>query len=165
MTISHQINPVFINPARLSTTSCQYIITYNPVFIDPAWLWTISRQHIFGLRHWNYALINHWVYYSNSQHGWISIMVINNQYYDQGFQSRFSAMAIILSMDMIYSTIEGIVPSCCRLTTRHLGATLFKLRLHQICKSHDAASMHHDTWGLMQSHFLLILLKTQLITL
>ena len=37
-------------------------------------------------------------------------------------------MAIILSMDMIYSTIEGIVPSCCRLTTRHLGATLFKLR-------------------------------------
>ena len=48
-----------------------------PVFIKPAWLWTISRQYIFGLRHWNYALINHWVYYSNSQHGWIFIMVIN----------------------------------------------------------------------------------------
>ena len=47
--------------------SCQYLITYNPVFIDPAWLWTISRQYIFGLRHWNHALINHWVYYSNSQ--------------------------------------------------------------------------------------------------
>ena len=62
-------------------------------------------------------------------------------------------MAIILLMDMIYSTMEGIVPSRCRLTTRHLGATLFKLRLHQICKSHVAASMHHDTWGLMQSHF------------
>ena len=61
-------------------------------------------------------------------------------------------MAIILSMDMIYSTIEGIVPSRCRLTTRHLGATLFKLRLYQICKFHVAASMHHDTWGLMQSH-------------
>ena len=81
------------------------------------------------------------------------------------FKSRFSAMAIILSMDMIYSTVEGIVPSCCRLTTRHLGATLFKLRLYQICKSHVAASMHHDTWGLMQSNFLLILLKTRLITL
>ena len=54
---------------------------------------------------------------------------------------------------MIYSTMEGIVPSRCRLTTWHLGATLFKLRLHQICKSHVAASMHHDTWGLMQSHF------------
>ena len=53
-----------------------------PVFIKLAWLWTISRQYIFGLRHWNYAPINHWVYYSNSQHGWISIMVINNQYYD-----------------------------------------------------------------------------------
>ena len=86
-------------------------------------------------------------------------MVINNQYYDQGIQSRFSAMAIILSMDMVYSTIEGIVPSCCRLTTRHLGATLFKLRLHQICKSHVAASMHHDTWGLMQSHFFTSLIE------
>ena len=88
----------------------------------------------------------------NSQYGWFSIVIINNQYY-WGFQSRFSAMAIILSKDMIYSTMEGIVPSRCRLTTRHLGATLFKLRLYQICKSHVAASMHHDTWGLMQSHF------------
>ena len=57
-------------------------------------------------------------------------------------------MAIILSKDMIYSTMKGIVLSRCRLTTRHLGATLFKLRLYQICKSHVAASMHHDTWGL-----------------
>ena len=65
----------------------------------------------------------------------------------------FSAMVIILLMDMIYSTIEGIVLNRCRLTTRHLGATLFKLRLHQIYKSHIAASMHDDTWGLMQSHF------------
>ena len=118
--------PAFIDPAWLSTTSCQYIITYNPVFINLAWLWTISRQYIFGLRHWNHALINHWIILfksSNSQHGWIFIMVINNQYYDWGFQSRFSAMDIILSM-------EGIVPSRCRLMTQHLGATLFKLRLH-----------------------------------
>ena len=28
---------VFINPARLSTTSCQYIITYNPEFLNPVW--------------------------------------------------------------------------------------------------------------------------------
>ena len=49
----------------------QVVSAYNPVFINPAWLWTISRQHIFGLRHWNYALINHWIYYLNSQHGWI----------------------------------------------------------------------------------------------
>ena len=54
---------------------------------------------------------------------------------------------------MIYSTREGIVPSRCRLTTRHLGATLFKLRLHQMCKSHVTANMHHGTWGLMQSYF------------
>ena len=55
----------------------------------------------------------------------------------------------LLSMGMIYFTMEEIVPSRCRLTTRHLGATLFKLRLHQICKSHVTASMHHGTWGLM----------------
>ena len=85
----------------------------------------------------------------NSQHGWISIVIINNQCYDWGFQSCFSAMAIILSMDMIYSTMEGIVPSCCRLMTRHLGAILFRLRSYQICKSHVTASMHHGTWGLM----------------
>ena len=89
----------------------------------------------------------------NSQHGWISIVIINNQCYDWGFQSRFSAMDIILSMDMIYSTMKGIVPSRCRLMTRHLGATLFKLRSHQRCKSHVTASMHHGTWGLMQRHF------------
>ena len=100
----------------------------------------------------------------NSQHGWIFIMVINNQYYDWGFLNHFSAMAITLSMDMIYSTMEGIVPSCCSLTTRHLGATLFKLKLHQICKSHVTASMHHGTWGLMQSHFYLLYWKTRLIT-
>ena len=81
-------------------------------------------------------------------------MGINKRYY-WGFQSRFSAMAIILSMDMIYSTMEEIVPSRCRLTTRHLGATLFKLGLHQIHKSHVAARMHHDTRGLMQSHCLI----------
>ena len=68
-------------------------------------------------------------------------------YQQMRYSSRFGAMAIILSMDMIYSTMERIVPSRCRLTTRHLGATLFKLRLHQICKSHVTASMHHGTWG------------------
>ena len=63
-------------------------------------------------------------------------------------------MAIMyLSMDMLYSTMEGIVPSRCRLTTRHLGATLFRLRSYQICKSHVTASMHHGTWGLMQKLF------------
>ena len=76
-------------------------------------------------------------------------MVINGQYYDGGLESRFSAMAIILSMDMIYFTEEEIVLSRCRLTTWHLGATLLKLRLNQICKFHVAASMRHDTWVLM----------------
>ena len=32
-----------------------------PVFINPVWLWMLSRQYILGLRHWNHALINHWI--------------------------------------------------------------------------------------------------------
>ena len=80
------------------------------------------------------------------------------------FKVAFSAMVIILSMDMIYSTMEEVVPSGCRLTTRHLGATLFKSRLHQICKSHVAASMHHENFGANAKPFLLTLLKTRLIT-
>ena len=41
----------------------------------------------------------------NSQHGWISIMIINNQYYGWGFQSRFSATAIIFinGYDLFYN--------------------------------------------------------------
>ena len=37
------------------------------------------------------------------------------------FKVAFSAMVIILLMDMIYSTIEGIVPSRCRLMTGTWG--------------------------------------------
>ena len=125
------------------------------MFLNLDWLGIISRQYIFGLRYWNHALINHWIILfksSNSQHGWILLWLSVTNIMIEVFKV-FSAMAIILSMDMTYFTIEGIVPSCCRLTIRHLGAILLKLRLHQICKSHVAASMHHDTWGLMQSHF------------
>src|SRR3954468_21398190 len=71
---------------------------------------------------------------SNSRHGWMFIMVIN---------IMIKVFKVALAQWLSFSTIEGIVPSCCRLTTRYLGATLFKLRLHQICKSHVAASMHH----------------------
>ena len=31
----------------------------SPMFINPARLWTIIHQYIFGLRHWNHALIIH----------------------------------------------------------------------------------------------------------
>ena len=59
---------------------------------------------------------------------WLSITSIMIEV----FKVALSAIAIILSKDMIYFTMKGIVPSCCRMTTRHLGATLFKLRSHQI---------------------------------
>ena len=32
-----------------------------------------------------------------------------------------------------------------------LGGYIIQIEI--TCKSHVAASMHHDTWGLMQSHF------------
>ena len=69
------------------------------------------------------------------------------------FKVALAQRLLFLSMGMIYFTMEEIVLSCCKLTPRHLGATLFKLRLHRIYKSHVTASMHHGTWGLMQSHF------------
>ena len=73
-------------------------------------------------------------------------MAINNRYYDWGFQSRFSAMAIILSMDMIYSTMERIVPSRCRLTARHLGATLLKVEITS--KMQVPCHCQHAPWHL-----------------
>ena len=60
-------------------------------------------------------------------------------------------MAIILSKDMIYSTMEGIVPSRCRLTTRHLGATLFKSRLHASLMSLQACIMTLGGYQLLLS--------------
>ena len=46
--------------------------------------------------------------------------------------------------DLFY---KGIVPSCCRLTTRHLGATLFRLRLHQMHKSQAHKQVVYLTLG------------------
>ena len=60
-------------------------------------------------------------------------------------------MAIILSKDMIYSTMEGIVPSRYRLTTRHLGATLFKSRLHASLMSLKACIMTLGGYQLLLS--------------
>ena len=124
--------------------------------------WTISRQHIYiwiapselcAYKSLDYIILN-------SQHGWI-FMVINNRYY-WVFKSRFSATVIILSKDMIYSTMEGIVPSHCRLTTRHLG-------LHYSNWDYMQVSCHckHAPWhlGANAKSFLLVLLKTRLIIL
>ena len=91
---------------------------------------------------------------------WLSITSVMIEVFKVALAQRL----LFLSMGMIYFTMKGIVPSRCRLTTQHLGAILFRLGLYQICKSHVTASMHHGTWGLMQSHFLLNLLKTRLIT-
>jgi len=72
-------------------------------------------------------------------------------------------MAIILSMDMIHSTMEGIVPSRCRLTTRHLGATFIQIEI----TSNMQVPCHcqHAPWhlGANAKSFLLVLSKTRLI--
>ena len=60
-------------------------------------------------------------------------------------------MAIILSMDMIYSTMEKNSPESLQAYDLALGGYIIQIEI--TCKSHVAASMHHDTWGLMQSHF------------
>ena len=88
---------------------------------------------------------------SNSQHGWISIVIINNQCYDWGFQSRFSTTAIIFinGHDFFYN--GGNSPESLQAYDPALGGYIIQVKI--TCKSHVAASMHHDTWGLMQSHF------------
>ena len=59
-----------------------------------------------------------------------------------------------MDMNMIYSAIEGIKSQVAAgLRPGTWGLHYSKLRLHQICKSHVTASMHHGTLGLMQSHF------------
>ena len=74
-----------LNRPGFKTISRRYMMINYPLFIKPAWFLTISRQYIFGLRHWNHALINHWIILfksSNSQHGWILLWLSVNQYYD-----------------------------------------------------------------------------------
>ena len=100
-----------------------------------------------------YKSLDYIIQIFNSQHGWIFIMVINSQYYDGGLQSRFSAMVIILLMDMIYFYNGGNSPESLQAYDRALGGYIIQIEIHQICKSHVTASMHHGTWGLMQSHF------------
>ena len=39
MAISHPNKPVFVNPTRLSATSCQTIFLIKPVFYHLVWLW------------------------------------------------------------------------------------------------------------------------------
>ena len=75
-----------------------------PMFINPGWLGIISRQYIFGLRHWNHALINHWITLFKSLIAnmagfllWLSITSIMIEV----FKVTLSTMAIILSMYMI----------------------------------------------------------------
>ena len=85
---------------------------------------------------------------SSQQRAWLNIDM-------QSFSN------IIQTIDMIL--LEGVVQSRCRHMTQHLVATLFKSRLYQVCKSHVTSIMHHDTWGIMQVAFQIIILSTNLV--
>ena len=65
----------------------------------------------------------------NSQHDWISIMVINSQYFDGGLQSRFSAMIIILLMDMIYFHNAGNSPESLQAYEPALGGYIIQIEI------------------------------------
>ena len=65
----YKIIRCLLNRPGFKTISRQYMMGNYPEFIKPAWLWTIRRQYIFGLRHWNHALINDWIILS-----WIANM-------------------------------------------------------------------------------------------
>ena len=53
----------------------------------------------------------------------------------------------LLFYQWVWFILQRNSPKSLQAYDRYLGAALFKLRLHQIHKSHVAASMHHDTWG------------------
>ena len=65
--------------------------------------------------------------------------------------SRFSTTAIIFinGHDLFYN--GGNSPESLQAYDPALGGYIIQIEI--TCKSHVAASMHHDTWGLMQSHF------------
>ena len=142
-----------LNRPGFKTISRQYMMKNYPVFIKPTWLGIISRQYIFGLRHWNHALINHWIILFKSLIAnmagfllWLSITSImikvfkvlqrNGYYFINGY-------------DLFYNGRNS--PESLQAYNPALGGYIIQIEI--TCKSHVAASMHHDTWGLMQSHF------------
>ena len=56
-------------------------------------------------------------------------MVINSQYYDGGLQSRFSAMVIILLMDMIYFYNGGNSPESLQAYDPALGGYIIQIEI------------------------------------
>ena len=56
-------------------------------------------------------------------------MVINSQYYDGGIQSRFSAMVIILSMDVIYFYNGGNSPESLQAYDPTLGGYIIQIEI------------------------------------
>ena len=56
-------------------------------------------------------------------------MVINSQYYDEGLQSRFSAMVIILLMGMIYFYNEENSPESMQAYDPALGGYIIQFEI------------------------------------
>ena len=73
-------------------------------------------------------------------------MVINSQYYDGGLHSRFSAMVIILLMDMIYFYNGGNSPESLQAYDPTLGGYIIQIEI----TSHMQVPCHfqHAPWPL-----------------
>ena len=101
---------------------------------------------------------------SNSQHGWISIVIINNQCHDWGFQSRFSATAIILinGYNLFYNGRNS--PESLQAYDPTLGGYIIQIGI--ISNMQVPCHCKHAPWhlGASAKSSLLNLLKTQLIT-
>ena len=95
------------------------------------------------------------VYYST--HGFLKhIFARLHRNHKQGFHYSYRVTTTVKESYYSY-----MVSSRHRHATWQLGATLFKSVSYQVCKSHVAASTHHDTWGLMQAGFQIITLSTR----
>ena len=118
---------------------------------------------------------DYFIQISSSQHGWISIVIINNQCYDWGFQNRFSATAIIFinGNDLFYNggnspeslqaydpalggyiiqveiTTNMQVPCHCQHAPWHLGANAKSFFCSTYWRPDSSHSKWADPWGLL----------------
>ena len=139
--------------------TCQQIRYLNSLNSQHGWIFNDDIEWLrFSYR---IILFKFWIANMAGFLLWLSITSIMIEV----FKVALAPQLLSLSMGMIYFTMEEIVPSHCRLTTRHLGVTLFKLRLHQ--NMQVSCRCKHAPWhlGANAKSFLLALLKTRLIPL
>ena len=125
-----------------------------PVFVKPACLLTISRQYIFGLCHWNHALINHWIilfkYLIANMAGfllWLSITSIMIKVFKV---ASAQWLLFINGYDLFYN--ERNSPKSLQAYDPTLGGYIIQIDITSNMQVPCHCQHAHGTWGLMQSH-------------